>query len=213
VISDPYKERLSVRYQPFSAIQAASVNPRTHSEAQIAQLAASMQAFGFTNPILVDENNTIIAGHGRLAAASKTGLTEVPTIALLGLTDEQKRALVIADNKLAMNAGWDEELLRLELGSLVELDFDVSAIGFSEMELDQLLAEPIDPAGEWQGMPEFDHAPKAHRSIVMHFKTSDVVQQFAALIGQSITEQTRYLWYPEQEREALRERAFETHAT
>src|SRR5580692_1882876 len=107
-------------------------NPRTHSDAQIAQIAASISQFGFNNPILVDTKAGIIAGHGRLLAARKLGLTKVPVIVLDHLTEAQKRAYIIADNQLALNAGWDEEALRLELAALHEEDFDLSLIGFED---------------------------------------------------------------------------------
>jgi DNA modification methylase len=115
-------------------------NPRTHSDAQVAQIAASIAAFGFNNPILVDSNAGIIAGHGRLLAARKLGLTEVPVIVLDYLTEAQKRAYVIADNKLAENAGWDDEMLRIEIEALQDASFDVSLLGFDDVELAQLLA-------------------------------------------------------------------------
>ena len=115
-------------------------NPRTHSDAQITQIAASIKAFGFNNPILVDSNYGIIAGHGRLLAARQLGLEEVPVIVLDHLSETQKRAYIIADNQLALNAGWDEELLRLELAALQGEDFDVNLIGFDDDELARLLA-------------------------------------------------------------------------
>lgn len=117
-------------------------NSRTHSDAQVAQIAASIREFGFTNPVLVDEANGIIAGHGRVLAARKLKLTEVPCIRLAHLTDAQKRAYVIADNKLALNAGWDEAMLKLELADLKALDFDLDLTGFNTDEIDALLAEP-----------------------------------------------------------------------
>ena len=116
-------------------------NARTHSEDQIAQIAASIAEFGFTNPILIGGGAVIIAGHGRLMAAQKLGLAEVPVIVLNHLSEAQRRALVIADNRIAENAGWDEELLRAELESLREIDFDLDLIGFSEAELDALLGD------------------------------------------------------------------------
>ena len=114
-------------------------NSRTHSDAQVAQIAASIREFGFTNPVLVDEVNGIIAGHGRVLAARKLQMQNVPAIRLSHLTEAQKRAYVIADNKLALNAGWDEELLRLEINDLRGLDFDLALTGFSTEELDALL--------------------------------------------------------------------------
>lgn len=121
-------------------------NPRTHSDAQVAQIAASIAEFGFNNPILVDTKAGIIAGHGRLLAARKLGLTEVPVIVLDHLSEAQKRAYIIADNKLAENAGWEEDALRLELAALQEEDFNVGLIGFEDDELARLLAtQDADP--------------------------------------------------------------------
>jgi DNA modification methylase len=115
-------------------------NPRTHSDAQIAQIAASIAEFGFNNPILVDTQAGIIAGHGRLLAARKLGLTEVPVIVLDHLSEAQKRAYIIADNQLALNAGWDDDLLRSELAALQGESFDLGLIGFEDQELARLLA-------------------------------------------------------------------------
>lgn len=114
-------------------------NPRTHPKRQVRQIAANIREFGFTNPILIDEANTIIAGHGRLEAARLLGLETVPVICLRGLSEAQKRALVIADNKLAENAHWDPDLLAKQLQELVELDFDLDLTGFETPELDILL--------------------------------------------------------------------------
>ena len=114
-------------------------NSRTHSDEQVAQIAASIKEFGWTNPILVDGQNGIIAGHGRLMAARKLGYKEVPTIELADLTETQKKAYIIADNRLALNAGWDNEVLSLELSELLEDDFDLDLLGFEADELDALL--------------------------------------------------------------------------
>ena len=110
-------------------------NSRTHSDAQIAQIAASVREFGWTNPVLIDGGNGIIAGHGRVLAARKLGMDAVPCIELSGLSDTQRRAYIIADNKLALNAGWDEELLALELFDLNAADFDMALIGFDAASL------------------------------------------------------------------------------
>ena len=110
-------------------------NSRTHSDAQVAQIAASVREFGWTNPILIDGENGIIAGHGRVLAARKLGMEDVPCIELAGLTDAQRRAYIIADNKLALNGGWDDELLALELGELHAADFDMALLGFDAAEL------------------------------------------------------------------------------
>jgi site-specific DNA-methyltransferase (adenine-specific) len=119
-----------------------ALNSRTHSDDQVAQIAASIREFGFTNPILIDESNGLIAGHGRLLAARKLELEEVPSIVLSGLSDAQKRAYVIADNQLALNAGWDIERLKLEIDHLKSVDFDIDLLGFDMDFIDSL--NPID---------------------------------------------------------------------
>lgn len=131
-------------------------NSRTHSDAQVAQIAASIREFGFTNPVLVDEANGIIAGHGRVLAARKLKMADVPAIRLSHLSEAQKRAYVIADNKLALNAGWDIELLRLEINDLRGLEFDVALTGFSTEELDALMAAP-----GTEGLTDPDAIPEA----------------------------------------------------
>ncbi len=134
-------------------------NSRTHSDEQVAQIAASIREFGWTNPILVDDANGIIAGHGRLAAARKLGMAEVPVIVLDHLTDAQKRALVIADNKLALNAGWDLELLSSEIEGLGEDGFDLSLLGFNEDELAALLVEKTEGLVDPDDIPEVPADP------------------------------------------------------
>jgi DNA modification methylase len=129
-----------IELRSIRALLPYARNSRTHTEEQIAQIAASIREFGWTNPILVDEDGTIIAGHARLLAARHLGMDRVPVIVLSHLTPAQKRALVIADNKLALNAGWDEEMLRAELASLQEVGFDMDVVGFSDEELHSLLA-------------------------------------------------------------------------
>lgn len=118
-------------------------NSRTHDEAQVAQIASSIKEFGFTNPILIDDDESIIAGHGRVMAARKLSLDTVPTITLSGLSEIQKRAYIIADNKLALNAGWDNELLMLELNALSDADYDLDLTGFSADEISDLMPEQI----------------------------------------------------------------------
>lgn len=128
---------------PVDRLVPYAKNSRTHSAEQVAQIAASMREFGFTNPILVDTADGIIAGHGRLQAAKSLGLTEVPVIVLDHLTEAQRRAYVIADNKLALNAGWDNDILAEELVALGDEGFDIDLIGFSAEELSAIMgAEP-----------------------------------------------------------------------
>jgi ParB-like chromosome segregation protein Spo0J len=118
-----------------------SRNSRTHSETQIAQIAASLKEFGWTVPILIDAENMILAGHGRVAAARKLGIKEIPVVIADGWTESQKRAYVLADNKIAMNAGWDEEMLRIELEDIRASGLDFELTGFTEKELAAVLGE------------------------------------------------------------------------
>jgi len=121
---------LSIEYKSTGELIPYVNNSRTHSEQQVQQVAASIKEFGFTNPLLIDEDGGIIAGHGRLQAAQMLGMDEVPTITLNGLTEAQRKAYVIADNKLALNAGWDDELLKVEIQTLSDFDFDLSLLGW-----------------------------------------------------------------------------------
>ena len=131
-------------------------NSRTHSDEQVAQICASIKEFGFTNPVLVDGEGVIIAGHGRTMAAQRLGMKEVPCLRLAHLTDAQKKAYVIADNKLALNAGWDDDMLAIELKELNEADFDLSLTGFDDEELAGLLAEAVE-----EGLTDEDNVPEA----------------------------------------------------
>lgn len=126
---------MQITYKAIDSLIPYVKNSRTHSDQQVAQIAASIKEFGFTNPVLLDEHGGIVAGHGRVMAARKLKLDEVPTITLGWLTDTQRRAYVIADNKLALNAGWDYELLKLEIEELKLQDFDLTIAGFDETEL------------------------------------------------------------------------------
>lgn len=137
-------------------------NSRTHSEEQVNQICASINEFGFTNPLLIDEKDSIIAGHGRLMASKKLGMEEVPCVVLEGLTEAQKKAYIIADNKMALNAGWDEELLKIELENLKELDFDLELTGFNVDELDDILGKNEEEVEIVEDeVPEVPEEPKA----------------------------------------------------
>lgn len=144
---------LNIVYRPIGELVPYRNNARTHSPGQVEQIAASITEFGFTNPILTDGADGVIAGHGRLMAATLLGMEQVPTIPLTGLSDDQKRALILADNKLAMTAGWDADLLRLELGDLKGMSFDLSLTGFSLGELDQVFAQPRTGRGDPDELP------------------------------------------------------------
>ncbi|GAA4028973.1 DNA modification methylase [Sphingomonas rosea] len=142
--------QLAIIYQATSSLQPDPRNARTHPKRQITQLVKSIQQFGFTNPVLVDEAGFLIAGHGRLRAAQELGLAEVPSITLGGLSEAQKKALRLADNKIALNAGWDLEILRLELTDLgnLDIDFDLGLTGFASGEIDVILKAANDPDDE-----------------------------------------------------------------
>jgi len=129
---------LQINYKSIENLIPYANNSRTHSDDQINQVASSIKEFGFTNPVLIDEQGGIIAGHGRVMAAKKLGLAEVPTITLEGLTKAQLKAYVIADNQLALNSGWDFDTLNLEVESLTEMGFDVSLLGLSDLMPDEL---------------------------------------------------------------------------
>ena len=152
----PNIKKLTVEYRALAELIPYARNSRTHSDEQVAQIAGSIKEFGFTNPVLIDGEGGIIAGHGRVLASRKLSLEQVPCIRLDNLTDAQRRAYVIADNKLALNAGWDDEMLRLELGDLMGGGFDMSLVGFTEEELAALLG------GEelTEGLTDADETPE-----------------------------------------------------
>jgi DNA modification methylase len=159
--------KLQITYRKTTELVPYAKNSRTHSDEQVAQIAGSMKEFGWTNPILVDDEGVIIAGHGRLLAAQRLGVDEVPVIELAGLSKTQRKALVIADNKLAMNAGWDFELLKLEIGDLDFEGFDLAITGFSLDELDKLLSpDKVDGLTDPDAVPELPVFPTADRGDV-----------------------------------------------
>ena len=179
-------------------------NPRTHSEEQINQILKSIKEFGFNNPILIDEKNRIIAGHGRLEAAKKLGLRVVPTIQLSHLSENQRRAFIIADNKIALNSGWNFDLLKIELSDLKLENFDLSVTGFFDKELEGIFSDGFSKETgnfkeEWEGMPEFDKKDeKPFRSLIVHFDKQVDVDNFFKLIKQSFSNKTKYIWFPKQ---------------
>jgi len=164
---------LSIKYKKTSSLIPYINNSRTHSEQQVQQVAASIKEFGFTNPLLIDENEGIIAGHGRLQAAQMMGMDEVPTITLEGLTEAQRKAYVIADNKLALNSGWDDELLKVELETLSELDFDLDILGWDVLpdfkgEVDYSILDDDDLDDELESM-----TGEVKKAIQIEFEAQD----------------------------------------
>jgi DNA modification methylase len=153
-------ERLRLEFWPLDRLVPSPRNARTHGDAQVAEIAGSIRAFGFTNPILVGDAGDVIAGHGRLAAARLLGLPEVPVIALQGLSETQRRQLMLADNRIAMNAGWDLEMLALELQDLSAIGADLSALGFTSQELARALR------GVSSGLTGENEIPKLRETAV-----------------------------------------------
>jgi hypothetical protein len=203
------------RIEAVADLIPSILNARIHSDAQIEQIVASIKEFGFTNPILVDGDKGVVAGHGRLLAARKLGMDQVPVVELSHLSAEQRRAYMLADNRLALAAGWDEEILRGEINALREIGFDVELTGFGEQELDQLFAADSDPAALWSGMPEFNQPNAfAFRSIVVHFKDAEGVAAFKKAVEQpQITDVTKFIWYPPVPEESYMDRHYVTDET
>lgn len=158
-------------------------NSRTHSDDQINQIASSIKEFGFTNPVLLDGDNGIIAGHGRLQAAKKLKINKIPTLELAHLSEAQKKAYIIADNKLALNAGWDNELLRIEIEELQSLDFDTDILGFNADELKDILqnADIIE-------MPELSDAdPELQQmTFMLHNEQVDIIKEAISLAKKNL---------------------------
>ena len=152
-------------------------NARTHSAEQVAQIAASIREFGFTNPILVDGKDGIIAGHGRLMAAKDLGLSEVPVVVLDHLTEAQKRAYVLADNKLALNAGWDVDMLTAEMEGLQAAEFDLSLLGWSVDELSGLLAPDVNELDDMPDLPSGDREPIQQMTFTLHDEQVEIVKR------------------------------------
>ncbi|MGD1073927.1 MAG: ParB/Srx family N-terminal domain-containing protein [Bryobacteraceae bacterium] len=154
---------IQVERWPIDRLIPRVNNPRTHSREQVARIAASIEAFGWTNPVLVDGDDGILAGHARVLAARRLGMKEIPVIVLRHLSEAQRRALVIADNQLAIaGAGWDEDLLRSELAILHEEDYPLDLVGFDDIELQRLL-EAQDAA---QGLADEDAVPEVQEVVI-----------------------------------------------
>lgn len=168
--------KLQVVYKPVADLIPYANNSRTHSDEQVTQVAASIKEFGFTNPVLIDEKNGIIAGHGRLMAAKKLELEQVPTITLVGLTEAQRKAYIIADNQLALNSGWDLDTLRVEFERLEELDFDLSLIGFEDDVVEKLL----DIDAEMPELPDGDRDPFQQKTFTLHDEQAQLIDDAIA---------------------------------
>ena len=172
----------NVQKMPIEALIPYARNSRTHSDEQVAQIAASIREWGFTTPVLVDESGQIIAGHGRVMAARKLALSEVPVLIASGWTDAQKRAYVIADNKLALNAGWDQELLGLEIADLDQLGFDLGLTGFSEEEIKAFsFGDESVALDEMPTLPEGEREPFQQKTFTLHDEQAAIVDDAVTL--------------------------------
>ena len=158
---------LQIEQTPIHALKPRDRNARTHTKRQIRQIAASVERFGFTNPILIDDVLQIIAGHGRLEAAKLLGMTTVPSIRLSHMNETDKRAYVIADNAIALKAGWDRDILAIELQGLIDLGFEVELTGFETAEIDLVLSEWLEASGE-QTNPEDQCTEPTEEPAVSH---------------------------------------------
>lgn len=210
----PGQAERQVVYRDPRELKPDPNNARKHSPEQLLQIRRSIDEFTFTSPVLLRESDVVGAGNGRWEAALlDPPLALIPTITISDLTEDQWRAYAIADNKIGLNSTWDHETLRAELEALGEVELDLGVLGFSEQELsgiflDQEIGEN-DASAEWTGMPEFDQQDrKAFRSIAVHFKDQAKVDEFARLVGQLITEKTRYLWFPEIEIETYADKRY-----
>jgi ParB family chromosome partitioning protein len=167
-----------IEHLAIGALTPYARNSRTHSPEQVAQVAASIREFGFTNPVLIDADGGIIAGHGRVMAAQSLGMASVPCIRLAHLSAAQKRAYIIADNKLAMNAGWDDELLRIELEELGDIGFDLDLTGFEKSELDEILwANHSQELEAMPTLPTGEKSPFQQVTFTLHDSQADELQR------------------------------------
>ena len=221
---------LAITYRPVAELYPAARNPRTHSPDQLAALATALKTFGFNQPVAVAREGkrksarwAILAGHARTIAAKTIWAAggairncangKVPTVDLSDLNAAERRAYLIADNKIAERAGWDMEALKIEFAELRDLGIDLAPLGFSVGEIDVALMGIVvgetDANGAWNGMPSYDHEDKtAYRTIALHFKDDAAVAAFAALIGQKITADTRFIWFPETEIERYADKRY-----
>ena len=166
------KTKPTIENVSIGKLKAYDSNARTHSPEQVAQIAASMVEFGFTNPVLIDKRGTIVAGHGRVEAARSLGLEEVPCIRLEHLTEDQVRAYCLADNKLALNAGWNIDTLAGELKGLEAVGFDMNLTGFSPEELAEIMGDTVEDTDPEEPAPEVEFSEEllhAHNYIVLYF--------------------------------------------
>lgn len=152
-----------------------AMNARTHSDEQVAQIAGSIKQFGFNNPVLIGEDDVIIAGHGRVMAARKLNLSEVPCIRLTHLTENQRKAFILADNRIALNSGWDYEKLEQELLELQEAEVNLKGLGFDDKELENIILGDINALDEMPELPDGDKQPFQQKTFTLHDEQASIV--------------------------------------
>lgn len=205
----------NVEIWPLDKIIPYDKNPRWHPDKQIELLAKLMQRFGVDQPIVVDENGVILKGHGRKLAALTAGFAEFPVVIHRDLSPADKDGLRIADNQVGLLAGWDDELLRMQVNELRNGGFDLPMLGFDDGQLNafglEIIKGETDIAEEWQGMPELKQEDQsAFQSVIVHFKTQEAVNKFAKLLKQQITPKTKFIWFPHVERNKLADKRYES---
>jgi ParB-like chromosome segregation protein Spo0J len=193
--------KLQIVYRKTAELIPYARNAKLHPDEQVAQIAGSIEEFGFNNPVLLDEKDIIFAGHGRVLAAGRLKLDELPTITIAGLSETQKRAFRLADNRIAQNGGWDAEMVSIELRALADSGFDATSLGFGKQEIDNILhafetdSGPVEE-NPWEGMPEHRPEARAYRSITVHLQDEAAVQDFQERLGQQLAPKAKYLWHP-----------------
>ncbi|MDR2676390.1 MAG: ParB/Srx family N-terminal domain-containing protein [Opitutaceae bacterium] len=196
---------MNIEFITISDLKPLEKNARTHTPEQIDKVAKSIKQFGFRNPVLITDSFGIVAGNCRVEAAKKLGIEKIPCLRLAGMTPEHVRAYALADNKLALEAGWDIEILKQELEFLQGLtDFDFDCTGFTQNEINDLILPPNDAGREFADNGEFDYVNEdksAYRKIVVNFQTEADVIEFARRLEIPVTERTHVTWFPHIKRE------------
>lgn len=212
----PYWPADKIERRPVADLIPYAQNSRVHTKEQIEAIAGSIERWGWTNPVLIDEDGVIIAGHARVLAASQLGIKEAPVMVAYGWSEDQKKAYTIADNKLPEGSYWDIPTLRIELASLQASAFDISLLGFSHAELLALAVAGTkagDASDEWEGMPEFSHEDQtAWKSVVVHFNDQASMEEFSEIVGQPITEKTKSIWHPRAEKTTYVDKRYSAEA-
>lgn len=196
--SDPAGQ---TEYRDIGSLLPYARNARTHTDEQVRQLAASITEWGWTMPVLIDEAGMILAGHARVRAAALLALTQVPVVVAKGWSEPKKRAYILADNQLAQNAGWDLAMRLQETTDLLESGFECDLIGFSPINMAEMFGGVNSPSEEWAEMPDctMENVPPI-RTIIVHFESHNDVNDFTKLIGQAVTDKTKFIYHPQKVR-------------